>query len=169
MKKALLVITLLATITACNTEHTGEENACQYVREQMPLQADNIRSVEVIGEDSVLTTFLLSFGTSEIYTEKNKLLDNEITSSQWMAFIDSMMTVGGDVTQSWIMDKTINDSLRLLPKYRGSWRKAYMVRVTMKSGATEQHRVCMDKDGVTPVMTADKIIKESKVFYDAFD
>ena len=168
MKKVLLSITLLATIAACNTEHPGKENACQYVREQMPLQANNIKSVEVIGEDSVLTTLLLSFGTSEIYIEKSKHINNEITDDQWFAFRDSMMTIGFNVRASWTMYKTTNDSLRLLPKYRGSWRKAYTVEVTMKSGATEQYRVCMDKDGVTPVSTNNEIITKSKEFFDAF-
>ena len=168
MKKVLLFITLLATITACSTEHTGRENACQYVREQMPLQAENIKKVEVIDEESVLTTLLLSFGISEIYIEKSKYISNEITNDKWFAFRDSMMTVGFDVRKAWIMDKITNDSLRLLPKYRGSWRKAYTVEVTMKSGANEQYRVCMDKDGVTPVATNDEIIKKSKEFFDAF-
>ena len=168
MKKILLA-TVIAILTASSEADQGKQNACKYVREQIPQQADNIKSVEVIGVDSVLTTLLLSFGASEIYTEKTKLLDNEISSDQWLTFVDSMMTVGSDVTHSWIMDKSDNDSLRLLPKYKGSWRKAYMVQVTMKSGATKQYRVCMDQDGVTPAMTADDIVKKSEEFYNAFN
>ena len=168
MKKLLFTSIVIALLTACSEADQGKRNACQYVREQIPNQADNIKSVEVVGEDSVLTTLLLSFGASEIYIEKTKFYDNEISREEWQAFSDSMMTVGSDVTHSWFMVKATNDSLRQLPKYKGSWRKAYQVEVTMKSGAKKQYRVCMDQDGVTPSMTADEIIKKSEDFYNAF-
>lgn len=167
--KKLLITTVIAILTACSDgADQDKRNACQYVREQMPQQSDNIKSVEVIDEDSVLTTLLLSFGASEIYTEKIKLLDNEISIDQWRVFTDSMMTLESDVTRSWFMDRAINDSLRLLPKYKDSWRKAYLIEVTMKSGATKQYRVCMNQDGVTPSNTADDIIKEVEKFDKAF-
>ena len=166
MRKLLLIAIVI--LIACGGTDQSRQNACQYVREQMPGQSGNIKSVEVIGEDSVLTILLLSFGISEIYTEKTKLLDNEINIDQWRVFVDSMMTVENDVTSSWFMEKSFNDSLRLLPKYKDSWRKAYLVEVAMNSGAIKQYRVSMDQDGITPSSTADDIIKIVEEFDNAF-
>lgn len=172
MRKSVLIIVLLVvTMIACNTEQSkygeGGRNACQYIREKLTEQVDNIQNVEVIGEDSMLSPYLLSLGTVEIYSRHSDFYGKEITIEQWHTFTDSMMTLGMDVTHTWLMDKNYNDSLRQLSKYHGLWRKAYLVEVTMKSGKNLNYRVCMNEDGITPYITQDEFMKKREDFMKA--
>lgn len=168
MKKMihLLAITILA---ACSETDQGRQNACQYVREQMPEQMVNIKRVEVVKEDSVLSPFIISLGVSDIYSKRGDYYGGDITIEQWHAYTDSMLTLCFDFNNSWIMDKERTDSLKQLPKYRDSWRKAYLVEVIMKSGATKQYRVCMNEDGITPSMTSEEYIKRLDEFTKALN
>ena len=167
MKNIFLLIVLVA-LTACDTSQfkygQGGINACQYVREQMQDQSVNIKNIEVIREDSVLSPLIILIGKTEIYKKSIDLYDGLIANKQWQEYIDSMVIVGYDVQRSWIMDKRDCDSLKQLSKYHGSWRKAYIVEVTMKSNTSKQYRVCMNEDGVTPSMTAEEYLKEQKEY-----
>jgi len=64
-----------------------------------------------------------------------------------------------DIKMSWIAPDVAGDSLRKLDKYNSSWRKAYVVKVTMKSGDTKEPRVLMDMDGLTPRLLEMDFIK----------
>lgn len=172
MKKLLLIIMVILTVlTSCNMNQAkygqGGENACQYVREQMPEQAANIKNIEVLKEDSVLSPLMISFGTSEIYSKRSDYYGGDITIEELHTFTDSMLSVAFDSQRSWIMDKEWNDSLKQLSKYKGSWRKAYLVEVTMKSGAVSQERVCMNEDGITPIITSTQFKKSIDGFIKA--
>jgi hypothetical protein len=174
MKKLLLfIMVILAVLTSCNTNQTkygqGGENACQYVREQMPEQDANIKNIEAIKEDSVLSPLMISFGTSEIYSKRSDYYGGDITIEELHTFTDSMLSVAFDSQRSWIMDKEWNDSLKQLSKYKGSWRRAYLVEVTMKSGAVSQERVCMNEDGITPSTTYSKLKKSLDEFMKAIN
>lgn len=152
MKKVMLLIMAVAII-ACGETDQGRKNACQYVREQMPEQLVNIKSVEVVKVDSVISPFTISLGTSEIHSMRSDYYGGGIAIEEWRAYSDSMLSIGLDAERSWIMLKEWNDSLKMLSKYTELWRKAYLVEVTMKSGAIKQYRVCMNEDGITPFMT----------------
>ena len=170
MKKILLSIAVLM-MTACNGSKYGMagDNAIQYVYEQMSDKRADINSVEIIKEDSVLSPILLSFGTTEIYSERTKYLGGEVSIEQYSAFKDSMMIMEGDVAKSWVMDKEWTDSLKKLPKYDGAWRKAFWLEVTMKSNQKLQYRMCLDQDGVTPYTNADGFMKEHQNFVEALN
>ena len=163
MREMFLLIMMSIVLTACNTDQMkygqGGRNACQYVREQMSDQATNIKSVEITKEDSVLSPLIIIFGKTEIYQKRIDLYEGIITNGQLREYIDSMTTVCLDIQRSWIMDKELSDSLKQLPKYQESWRKAYWIEVTMKSNTTKQYRICMDEDGVTPSMTSEEFLK----------
>ena len=167
--KKLLFASIIALLTACSEADQGKHNACQYVREQIPQQTDNIKSVEVVGEDSVLSPLMIKFGVSEIYSKHGDFYDNDITIEEWHAYLDSMLSIGLDSQRSWIMNKEWNDSLKQMSKYQGSWRKAYWVEVTMKSGATKQYRVCMNEDGITPSMSFEQFQIELDDFMKALN
>ena len=162
MKKIATVTIMLLVLVGCQQSKYGQagENAIQYVREQMNDQKDNIKSVEITMEDSVLSTILLSFATTELYLQNTKYLGDEISRDHYHAFVDSIDRMMTDVTRSWIMDREWNDSLKQLPKYKNSWRKAFMIEVTMKSNQTLTYRICMDQDGTTPSMTSDQFMKQ---------
>lgn len=169
MRKVLLFIALLALVSCSekNQKHDqGGENACQYIREKFPELREDIQSVDVVYDDSVM---VLLYKTLDIYEEQHKCFDNKITIKQLRAYRDSMQNIYFDVMRSWVMDKKDNDSLRHLSKYKGLWRKAYLIEVTMKSSKTSQYRVSMDEDGTTPSMTSDEFYKSSESFYKALD
>ena len=130
----------------------GEKNAAQYVRELIPEQADNIASIETIAEDSLLSLVGFGFAEMEMSKQGSAMLAGTITPEQYLAIIDSVSNAATDVANSWQFSAVVNDSLKTLAKYNGLWRKAYTVRVTMKSGTTKELRVLMDQDGITPSM-----------------
>ena len=130
----------------------GAENACQYVKEQVPGLREDIQSVEVIAEDSLLCDIGMSFGNITLSKQGAAFLNGEISKDELSATIDSIAKAATDVEHSWRFSNVVNDSLRLLPKYDGMWRKVYTVKVTMKSGTTKEPRVLMDTDGKTPRM-----------------
>ena len=142
MKKIFVFLMLLATLS-CSSQNDGAKNACQYVRELMNNQAANIVSVDVVMEDSVLTPYVYMY--------------NDIAS-------DSLLYAGMDMQKSWIMDKDWNDSLKQMPQYKGKWRKAYMIKVTMKSTQKLVHRVMMGDDGTTPQASSDDMQKLFNAF-----
>lgn len=169
MKRIIFAVMIVAAIVGCSQEKSkcdqAGENAIQYLYEQMTEKREDVKSVEIVKEDSVLGGFMLSILEMEVSSEYSKYLFNEISTSQFREFHDSMRTLFFDIANSWIMDKNENDSLKQLLKYRDKWRKAYLLEVTMKSNKKLQDRVCMDSDGVTPLMTIDESIKDREYFW----
>lgn len=155
MKKVFLVMMMAATV-ACSTQQKkndpGKENVCQFVREQVPELREDIASVDVIAEDSLLSDVGLMFASSELLRMSSAYLKEEVSKQEFQALIDSIAHEVTEVGYSWQFGKVANDSLRKLEKYGGIWRKVYTVRVTMKSGTTKELRVMMDDDGITPRM-----------------
>ena len=137
MKKIFVFIMLLITLS-CSSQNDGAKNACQYVREQMNDQAENIKSMEVVREDSVLDPYIAILNNNDDWQEKL------------------------DAQHSWIMMDEYCDSLKQLPKYKDKWHKAYIIEVTMKSSKVLTYRVCMEKNGITPQMTAQEFLDKLK-------
>lgn len=154
MKKVILLCITAITAIGCNQEQMkygqGGRNACQYVREQIPEQTDNVERVEVIGEDSLLGTDYLSTGDMMVFRAETDYYENRISRQRLDAIIDSVARSLQDVQDSWTVGIVVNDSLRQLDKYRSHWRQVYTVQVTMKSGVTKYPRVLMDHNGTTP-------------------
>lgn len=154
--KNYLVIVILLVLTGCDQTQMkygqGGKNACQYVKEQVPGLRDDIQDVEVIAEDSLLCDIGISFGNITLSKQGAAFLKGEISKDELSATIDSIADAAADVENSWRFSDVVNDSLRLLPKYDGMWRKVYTIKVTMKSGTTKEPRVLMDTDGTTPRM-----------------
>lgn len=152
MKKVLLFLLQLVVFTACNTEQSkfgiGGQNACQFVKEQVPELREDISNVEVIGEDSMICDIGLSFGFNRVHEAEMMYYDGKITRSELDQILDSMNLELTFVENSWKYGtpKTYGN------KFDGQWRKVYTVRVTMKSGVTKELRVLMDQDGITPRM-----------------
>lgn len=156
----------LAFLAACGplpTHGPGGRNACEYVREQFPDLRDNIKSVEIIAEDSTLSDLPLTFANLELARAGSEYVQGLRSVDDYSAVIDSFITVYHDVAFSWQYGDVINDSLGALSKYNYEWRKVYKIRITMKSSTTKDVRVLMDADGITPRAidsTWDKIIED---------
>ena len=151
MKKVLFLL-LMCVVVGCTTDMKygqGGRNACQYVKEQVPGLRDDIASVEVIEEDSLLTDLYLDSGDLALHKGEVDYYENRISRQQLDSIIDSVGVALKDLEWSWTLG-VVNDSLKRLEKYRTQWRKVYKVQVTMKSGVTKYPRVMMDYDGVTP-------------------
>lgn len=144
MKKYLFFLMLLTTVS-CSSQNEGERNACQFVRELMNDQAANIQSVEVEKVDSVMTPYIYMY--------------NELKG-------DDLVKAGFDINKSWVMLPEFSDSIKQNPKYKGKWRKAYMIKVTMKSSKKVIKRVMMDDDETTPQISSDDLLKETNQFFD---
>lgn len=151
-----IYVILLTIMTGCSQTQMkygkGGENACQFVKEQVPGLRDDIQSVEVISEDSLLSDIGMSFGDITLSKQGAAFLQGEISKDELRGTIDSVAKAATDLEYSWRFSNVINDSLRKLPKYDGLWRKVYTIRVTMKSGTTKEPRVLMEADGKTPRM-----------------
>lgn len=168
MKKVILM--LLVAMTACNTEQMkygqGGRNACQFVKEQVPELREDITSVEVIEEDSLLSDIGLSFELNRLLKAEGDFYEGKITDSQFEDVISDYAKMANDVEYSWRFSNSINDSLRSIKKYEYMWRKVYTIRVTMKSGSTKEPRVLMDQDGITPRCMEKEFEKDLKDYVD---
>lgn len=157
MKRRIIILTaMVAMAVSCdqmsNKYGRGGDNACQYVKEQVPGLREDIASVEVIEEDSLLSDIGLIFGRTILAKSSAEFQEGTLSKDKFKAIIDSLAHDATDVEYSWRFSNVINDSLRALQRYSGQWRKVYTVRVTMKSGTTKEPRVMMDNDGITPRM-----------------
>lgn len=155
MKKLLLFVAVMLVVSCsqvANKYGQGGRNAVQFVKEQVPSLNDDIESIEVIEEDSLLSDIGLIFGSTMLAKSSAEFQKGTLSKDKFKAIIDSLAHDATDVEYSWRFSNVINDSLRALQKYCGQWRKVYTVRVTMKSGTTKEPRVMMDNDGITPRM-----------------
>lgn len=130
----------------------GGENACQFVKEQVPELREDIESVEVVEEDSLLSDSWLAFDRARFAIARSNYLKGEMSSDEYMGIIDERRQILSDVQNSWVYGIVVNDSLKTLKKYDNVWRRVYKVNVKMKSGVIKEPRVLMDNDGETPRM-----------------
>ena len=131
----------------------GGRNAVQFVKEQASVAAQNAESIEVTGEDSLLCDIGLMFGVNDVYKALKKYNNGEISLKEARAVRDSVMHDGADVEDTWKFGSIVTDSLRHLSRYEGQWRKVYTVTIKMKSQTTDEVRVLMEEDGITPRYT----------------
>lgn len=155
-RRIIILLAIVSMAVSCdqvnNKYGQGGRNAAQYVKEQVPGLCEDIASVEVIEEDSLLGDIGLIFGSTILAKSSLEFQEGTLSKDKFNAIIDSLAHDATDVEYSWRFSNVINDSLRTLQKYSGQWRKVYTVRVTMKSGTTKEPRVLMDNDGITPRM-----------------
>ena len=152
MKKVILM--MMMAVAGCTSSPYGQggENACQFVKEQVPGLRDNIAKMEVIAEDSLLSDIALAFSRGSFAKAGVDFLEGNISRENYQKIIDERAQLLQDIQDSWQFSMVVNDSLRRLSKYDDMWRKVYKVLVTMKSGDTKEPRVLMDNDGITPRM-----------------
>jgi len=149
MKKVLFSIAILMmSMTACNNSPYGEGgyNACQFVKEQVPELRNDIVSVEVIAEDSLLSDIGLTFASGRAAKIKNAYNEGRISYNEMDRVLDSCKAELMAVEQSWKYG-TVSKRIK---KYKNQWRKVYTVKVMMKSGIIKTPRVLMEQDGLTP-------------------
>lgn len=150
--KIYFAIIILFFLTSCSQTQTkygqGGVNACQFVKEQVPELREDISSVEVIREDTMLCDIGLVFGFNRVHEAEMKYYDGVISRSELDLVLDSMNLELTFVENSWKYGtpKTYGN------KFDGQWRKVYTVRVVMKSGVKKEPRVLMEQDGITPRM-----------------
>ena len=144
----------VAVVVACSSSPYGQggENACQFVKEQVPGLREDIAKVEVVGEDSLLSDIALTFSRGSFAKAGVDFWEGNISPDEYQKIIDERAQLLRDIQDSWQFPLVVNDSLKTLSKFDGMWRKVYKVIVTMKSGDTKEPRVLMDNDGITPRM-----------------
>ena len=156
MRKVSFYLLTLALV-ACNSTSSkyglGGKNAVQFIKEQASGAAQNAESIEVTGEDSLLCDIGLTFGVKDVYKALEKYNNGEISLKKARAVKDSVMHDGADVEDTWKFGSIVTDSLRHLSRYEGQWRKVYTVTIKMKSQTTDEVRVLMEEDGITPRYT----------------
>ena len=162
MKKVLSIAIMLTMLISCQQSPFGQggKNAEQFVKEKTVLISDNIANIEVIKEDSLLSDILLAFDSRILIKAGSDFLQGNISGDDYMKIINDRTLLLKDIQDCWQFPLVVNDSLRKLKKYEGIWRKAYTVKVTMKSGVTKKPRVLMDHDGITPYMIEKDFIKQ---------
>lgn len=175
MKKILVYAFAAMMIAGCNSagkqseavEKTdkGAENACLFVKEQVPELREDIASVEVVGVDTLLSDILLYDEAIKVGKAGNDLLERSIKYSEYRTIMNEAERIYNDIHNSWAYSLVVNDSLRQLKKYENCWRKVYKIKVTMKSGVTREPRVLMDIDGVTPIMIEKDFEKQLNEHY----
>ena len=156
MRKVSFYLLTLALV-ACNSTSSkyglGGKNAVQFIKEQASGAAQNTESIEVTGEDSLLCDIGLMFGVNDVYKALKKYNNGEISLKEARAVRDSVMHDGADVEDTWKFGSIVTDSLRHLSRYEGQWRKVSTVTLKMKSQTTDEVRVLMEEDGITPRYT----------------
>lgn len=160
-----MMVMLPAVLWACNQGQSrdygqGGNNACEYVREKSDLDREDIASVDVVGEDSLLGDSWLANDAYMFANATLKYLQGMMSVDDYASIVDERLTLLHDVAGSWDYGRLVNDSLRCLPKYDNVWRRVYVVRVTMKSQTSRDIRVLMENDGVRPRMTEEELIGE---------
>lgn len=154
MKKVLLITVTFFVFVSCQQNVSkygqGGRNAVQFIKEQVPGLQDDIESIEVIEEDSLLCDIGLTFASVQLARAESEYYEGKISRQGLDNIIDSVSNAIKDVQYSWQYGIVVNDSLRKIPKYESQWRKVYKVCVTMKSGVKKYPRVLMDNDGITP-------------------
>ena len=150
--KRVLLLTIVIVVVSCDVTQSkfgqGGKNAAQFIKEQVPDLRDDIKNIETIAEDSLLSDIGLMFALSRISNIKLAYSNDEIPYSEVDRIVDSCKVELMYVEHSW---KYGNVSKKI-EKFDGQWRKVYTVRVTMKSGIIKEPRVLMDQDGITPRM-----------------
>lgn len=175
MKKIFIAALVALMAVSCNngenknTVDKGAENACQFVKEQIPELREDIASIEVIDVDTLLCDEMLSFTQIEFAKTITDFLNDSISKKEFKEIIELRELVMKDIGNSWEFGIVVNDSLRRLEKYDGCWRKVYKVKVTTKSGTTREPRVLMDRDGETPRMLEMKFGKLFNEYGDEID
>ena len=154
MKRILSIAIMLLVFVSCqqivSKYGQGGRNAAQFVKEQAPGLQDDIESIEVIEEDSLLCDIGLTFASVQLARAESEFYEGKISRQRLDNIIDSVSNAIKDVQYSWQYGIVVNDSLHKITKYESQWRKVYKVCVTMKSGVKKYPRVLMDKDGITP-------------------
>lgn len=158
MKKTLSI--LMAFVAISCTGNLPEKNACQFVRENAGLYADNIKDVEVVGKDSVIQLMFEGAIVAKRSADFCKLASTGEFGGEdvraYSDFLDSIMQRYNDAVQSWEGSYLIADSVR----HKYGWRQVYTVKVTMRSGSTKTTRVLMDRDRTTPRLLERDAIQE---------
>lgn len=158
MKKAFSI--LMAFVAISCTGNLPEKNACQFVRENAGLYADNIKDVEVVGKDSVIQLLFEHAMVATRWADFRELASTGEFGgkdvSAFKGFLDSMMQKYSDAMLSWEGSYLVADSVR----HKYDWRQVYTVKVTMRSGSTKTTRVLMDRDRTTPHLLERDAIKE---------
>lgn len=177
----VIVAALLAMACSCEQDKFGQggRNACQFVKEQVAEMSEDIESIEVVSEDSLLGDAGMTIAKVQLASMGADYLAGKVTKDEFDAVIDSVAHDATDVSFSWHFGMVVNDSLKQIKRYDALWRRAYLVKVKMKSGTSVEVHVLMDNDGITPRMMdsgmdkvlrdfTDNILKAQDLMYDYY-
>lgn len=138
MKKVILM--MMMAVAGCTSSPYGQggENACQFVKEQMPEKVKDAASVKVVGKDSMVVY--------DVPMLMEKLKSKEV-----------------DADLNIITCKELREFAESISKQQEA-RVVYWVAVIKKSSKQEVIGVIMEADGTTPYMLRDEYIQMEKPF-----
>ena len=168
MKKMVMVATISAMMVACNVDTKfgyGGSMAEKYVKEEVLRGHDDVKSVEVVKEDSLLCDVGLMFERKNAWRKKNDYFEGLISKDELKSYLDSCMDELSAISDSWKFGKKPDN----MERYEGKMRRVYTVKVTTVYGKVREIRVLMDNDGVTPRTTEEEFLDNLVDYLDDFE
>lgn len=149
MKKGLFLLVACA-LCGCSQNKYGKqgEDVVNYVYDHIKITGFTAKSVSIEAIDTLLSDDRINFGMIEFESTYSRFMANGLSTKEYKVFLDSVIRHTYDIDYSW-MSKEKNDSMRMLEKYVGSFRKVYTVRVETdsKTQPTMTVRVLCENDG----------------------
>lgn len=153
-----LTFVIASMLISCSsiTQSQGQKNAIEYVRgiaTTNPLySSDVVEDITAIENDSLAGTTSLNFYSIEYNKALTQYYKNEISKDSARKVIDRNADEITKIQTSWQYNGLVDDK-DWKAKNLSLYRKVYKVTIKWKSGKTQDVRVLMDNDGITPRAT----------------
>ena len=149
MKQCIFIATLLISIISCSKFDEGGDNACQFVKEQLSLDFENVESSEptAIFEVAIIN---ISERNEDIMKKYKEEKDGIISKEDLVSFYNRLNNEVEAANDSW--SGLQEDKQKAIDAGVTAIRRVYNVAITMKSKKKTNVNVIMEDDKVTPYM-----------------
>ena len=149
MKQCIFIATLLISIISCSKFDEGGDNACQFVKEQLSLDFENVESIEptAIFEVAIIN---ISERNEDIMKKYKEEKDGIISKEDLVSFYNRLNNEVEAANDSW--SGLQEDKQKAIDAGVTAIRRVYNVAITMKSKKKTNVNVIMEDDKVTPYM-----------------
>ena len=149
MKQCIFIATLLISMISCSKFDEGGDNACQFVKEQLSLDFENVESSEptAIFEVAIIN---ISERNEDIMKKYKEEKDGIISKEDLVSFYNRLNNEVEAANDSW--SGLQEDKQKAIDAGVTAIRRVYNVAITMKSKKKTNVNVIMEDDKVTPYM-----------------
>lgn len=149
MKRFIFIATLLISIISCSKFDEGGDNACQFVKEQLSLDFENVESIEptALFEVAIIN---ISERNEDIMKKYKEEKDGIISKEDLVSFYNRLNNEVEAANDSW--SGLQEDKQKAIDAGVTAIRRVYNVAITMKSKKKTNVNVIMEDDKVTPYM-----------------